>query len=98
MTGSANFASNVSIGSLIANSINTVNIVCTLTTNTLWFISSGGLLATETDQKIGFYGVAPLVQQNSIGACDITDTAGMVVAINNLIARISSLGLISTTS
>jgi len=109
-TGTVNLAYLVGSGIITGTSMQTPllvgsnltisnDIVCSGTTQSIWLIASGGgLIASETAQKIGFYGYTPLVQQNSITACDITDTAGIVTAVNNLIARLGSLGLISMTS
>jgi hypothetical protein len=71
----------------------------TTTSQCVYFVGSGGYFGADTAQKIGFYGKASLAQQNSIAAVDISvGTDGLCTAINLLIARMGSLGLISMSS
>ena len=105
-TGTVNLAYLVLSGKIIAStSIQAPifigsSLILSGTSQNVWFIGSGGgLFASETSQKIGFYGKTPLVQQNSVAPVSIAvGTDGICVAINNLIARLGSLGLISMTS
>jgi hypothetical protein len=54
---------------------------------------TGTKIATASTQKIGFYGVTPVVQPAAVA--DATGTGDVVAQLNALLARMRSLGLIA---
>ena len=56
--------------------------------------TTGTKIGTATTQKIGFYDTTPVVQPAAVA--DATDAASVIARLNDLLARLRSLGLIDT--
>lgn len=56
--------------------------------------TTGTKIGTSTNQKIGFYNATPIVQPSGTSA-DATDLATAITLVNNLKAKLISLGLIA---
>jgi hypothetical protein len=54
----------------------------------------GTKIGTGTTQKIGFFNATPVVQQAAVA--DATDAASTQARLNDLLARLRTLGLIAT--
>jgi hypothetical protein len=81
--GAATFAGLTLAGNLDAS---TRDIVTDTTTGTK--------IGTATSQKIGFFNATPVVQQAAVA--DATDAASTQARLNDLLARLRTLGLIAT--
>jgi hypothetical protein len=57
-------------------------------------ITTGTKIGTATTQKIGFFNATPVVQQAAVA--DATDAASTQARLNDLLARLRTLGLIAT--
>jgi hypothetical protein len=57
-------------------------------------ITTGTKIGTGTTQKIGFFNATPVVQQAAVA--DATDAASTQARLNDLLARLRTLGLIAT--
>jgi hypothetical protein len=56
--------------------------------------TTGTKIGTATSQKIGFFNATPVVQQAAVA--DATDAASTQARLNDLLARLRTLGLIAT--
>jgi hypothetical protein len=56
--------------------------------------TTGTKIGTSTTQKIGFFNATPVVQQAAVA--DATDAASTQARLNDLLARLRTLGLIAT--
>ena len=56
--------------------------------------TTGTKIGTATNQKIGFFNATPVVQQAAVA--DATDAASTQARLNDLLARLRTLGLIAT--
>ena len=56
--------------------------------------ADGCAMGQSSTDKIGFYGATPVVRPASIA--DATDAATAITTVNAVIARLESLGLITT--
>jgi hypothetical protein len=56
--------------------------------------TTGTKIGTSTSQKIGFFNATPVVQQAAVA--DATDAASTQARLNDLLARLRTLGLIAT--
>lgn len=56
--------------------------------------TTGTKIGTATTQKIGFFNATPVVQQAAVA--DATDAASTQARLNDLLARVRTLGLIAT--
>ena len=56
--------------------------------------TTGTKIGTGTTQKIGFFNATPVVQQAAVA--DATDAASTQARLNDLLARLRTLGLIAT--
>jgi hypothetical protein len=56
--------------------------------------TTGTKIGTATTQKIGFFNATPVVQQAAVA--DATDAASTQARLNDLLARLRTLGLIAT--
>ena len=57
--------------------------------------STGTKIGTATNQKFGFWGTTPVVQQSAI-ADPASDTAANNAAIDSILAALRTMGLIAT--
>jgi hypothetical protein len=64
------------------------------TRNIVTDTTTGTKIGTATTQKIGFFNATPVVQQASVA--DATDAASTQDRLNDLLARLRTLGLIAT--
>ena len=55
---------------------------------------TGSKLGTAATQKIGFYNATPVVQPAAVS--DATDAATVITQLNDLLAKLRTLGLIAT--
>ena len=56
--------------------------------------TTGTKIGTATTQKIGFYNATPVVQPTAVA--DATDAASGIARLNDLLARLRTLGIIAT--
>ena len=56
--------------------------------------TTGTKIGTATTQKIGFYNATPVVQPAAVA--DATDAASVIARLNDLLARLRTLGIIAT--
>jgi hypothetical protein len=56
--------------------------------------TTGTKIGTATSQKIGFYNATPVVQPTAVA--DATDAATVITQLNDLLAKLRTLGLIAT--
>jgi hypothetical protein len=56
--------------------------------------TTGTKIGTATTQKLGFFNATPVVQQAAVA--DATDAATAITQLNDLLARLRTLGLIAT--
>ena len=56
--------------------------------------TTGTKIGTATNQKLGFFNATPVVQQAAVA--DATDAASTQARLNDLLARVRTLGLIAT--
>lgn len=56
--------------------------------------TTGTKIGTATTQKLGFFDATPVVQQAAVA--DSTDAASVILRLNELLARMRTLGLIAT--
>ena len=56
--------------------------------------TTGTKIGTGTTQKLGFFNATPVVQQAAVA--DATDAASVIARLNDLLARLRTLGLIAT--
>jgi hypothetical protein len=64
------------------------------TRNIVTDTTTGTKIGTATTQKIGFFNATPVVQQAAVA--DATDAASTQARLNDLLARLRTLGLIAT--
>ena len=64
------------------------------TRNIVTDTTTGTKIGTATDQKLGFFNATPVVQQAAVA--DATDAASTQARLNDLLARVRTLGLIAT--
>jgi hypothetical protein len=57
-------------------------------------VTTGTKIGTATSQKIGFYNATPVVQPAAVA--DATDAATVITQLNDLLAKLRTLGLIAT--
>jgi hypothetical protein len=57
-------------------------------------LSDGATFGSATTEKISFYGVTPVVQQDAIA--DATDAASVITQCNAVIAALETYGLLAT--
>ena len=56
--------------------------------------TTGTKIGTATTQKIGFYNATPVVQPAAVA--DATDAATVITQLNDLLAKLRTLGIIAT--
>jgi hypothetical protein len=56
--------------------------------------TAGTKIGTATTQKLGFYNATPVVQPTAVA--DATDAASVITQLNDLLAKLRTLGLIAT--
>ena len=56
--------------------------------------TTGTKIGTATTQKLGFYNATPVVQPAAVA--DATDAASVIARLNDLLARLRTLGIIAT--
>jgi hypothetical protein len=56
--------------------------------------TTGTKIGTATTQKLGFYNATPVVQPAAVA--DATDAASVITQLNDLLARLRTLGIIAT--
>jgi hypothetical protein len=56
--------------------------------------TTGTKIGTATTQKIGFYNATPVVQPTAVA--DATDAASVITQLNDLLAKLRTLGIIAT--
>jgi hypothetical protein len=56
--------------------------------------STGTKIGTATTQKLGFYNATPVVQPAAVA--DATDAATVITQLNDLLAKLRTLGIIAT--
>jgi hypothetical protein len=64
------------------------------TRNIVTDTTTGTKIGTATTQKLGFFNATPVVQQAAVA--DATDAATAITQLNDLLARLRTLGLIAT--
>jgi hypothetical protein len=62
--------------------------------NYVFGTSTGTKLGTATSQKLGFWNATPVVQPTAVA--DATDAASAVTQLNNLLAKLRTIGIIAT--
>jgi hypothetical protein len=65
-----------------------------LTGDLILTTTTGTKIGTATTQKLGFFNATPVVQQAAVA--DATDAATAITQLNDLLARLRTLGLIAT--
>jgi hypothetical protein len=56
--------------------------------------TTGTKIGTATTQKLGFYNATPVVQPTAVA--DATDAATVITQLNDLLAKLRTLGIIAT--
>jgi hypothetical protein len=56
--------------------------------------TTGTKIGTATTQKLGFYNATPVVQPTAVA--DATDAATAITQLNDLLAKLRTLGIIAT--